>query len=109
MKRKYNTLNFQQKLKLIDFLRSNTYEDGTFIKQIAKDASPAVGFYVTEHNIRSTAAAAGIKLPSWRVQGAGLQQDTQGMRELWAAVEELSRRLDSVENYIYPIMGKSND
>lgn len=93
-KRQYNTLTFQQRLKLIDFLRSTTYEDGTLVKQIAEEAVPVVGFYVTEHNVRSTAEAAGIDLPSWKAPKVDLLQD---IRELRAAIEELSRRLTTVE------------
>ena len=89
--KQYNILTLPQKLKLIDFLRATTYEDGTSVKQIAEDATKVVGFKVTTFNVRGTAEAAEIELPLARAP------KIDPMDELRAAIITLEQRVEALE------------
>ena len=90
----YNILTLPQKLKLIDFLRASTYEDGTSVKQIAEDATKAIGFKVTTFNVRGTAEAAEIELPLARAP------KVDPMDELRSAIITLEQRVEVLETLL---------
>lgn len=87
----YNTISISQRLKLIDFLRSKTYPDGTSARKIAEEAALSVGFPVTEHNIKSTAEAAEIELPLARAP------KVDPLDELRSAITSLEQRVEALE------------
>lgn len=98
----YNTLNLHQQLRLVKFLESNIYQDGISLKTIADDATSDLGFVVTENNIKTTAKAAGVTLPSAKV----VKPDQAD--ELRAVIAALETRVEALERRAIGFTGTSD-
>ena len=88
----YNTLKLEQQLDFVEFLKNHDYPDGTSIKIIADEATRALGFVVTENNVKTTARAAKIELPAARVP------KVDPMDELRANIIALEQRVIALES-----------
>jgi len=66
MNQKYNSLTFAQRYKLTNWVASQKHwidEAKPSYEQVAEEATKALGFAVSYHNVMSSAKVAGVKWP----------------------------------------------